>query len=458
MTEEVLGIFPCLVQKQSMSVYLTTDRLIFHLIGGAVENSQVIMLNSVTGFIMNKPRPELPPEQQKSLIKLQYRDPDSGQSRDRVLDFVGDERFGNVVRCEELLRLHAGDKAEERRLRLKREAEHIARRRSDFLEANPEILKMYEYLTSPDGGGLTVDEFWEQYYHNDEDYVDSVNETTIPIPLRLEKEETIVSDTNSGVSDERKSEIFAQFPKVSELFAQLVPISISEKGFWKRFFHSQYFNLTQGSVGGADVIFDSLITPINLSDYHCTDTEIDLCQEFEKKSLDKLPLSYSTLVNRFNSSSALPGGSDRLQSTDDIISLLDKRRKVVEAEEETFEAVKAGIEKLRLMRTKIDTAKVIPDDTPSLVPRITPGMPGVAASTVAMTTELVSKNADKRKSHHVLSNEEERVIELGKFFFACKISEQDKRAKIVSTLNKFKSSSLNGIINNIELINSNLDR
>ena len=71
MAEEVLGVFQCLVKKLPTTLYVTTDRMIMHAVGTAIEEAQVILLSSVLGFMLNKPRPGLAESEQKTLIKIQ---------------------------------------------------------------------------------------------------------------------------------------------------------------------------------------------------------------------------------------------------------------------------------------------------------------------------------------------------------------------------------------------------
>ena len=473
MTEEVLGIFPCIFQKQSASAYLTTDRIIFHRVGETASDALVIVLRTITGFIMNKPRPGLAQNEQKALIKVQYRDGD--EMRDRVIDFTGEDRFVNAGRFEELLRLHAGDKAEERRIRLLREAERLSAVRLKFLDTNPEIKANFEFMVG--GGNLSVDEFWENYNIDsclvDDDVGGRASVSAIPIPLRVLKESDLGDSMahKNDITVEKREEIFAQFPKLSELYKKLVPVSISEKGFWKRFFHSQYFNQAQGIVttNGRDPVFDVTLAnnfPAEAPDLH-VDPEIDLRMDFTKKEPNVFGYNevtthnpaFEILSRRFNEFSK--------QSIHNDVNVADEH---IAETQNVFE-----LEKLRRVRTRISLDHTDLENMKVDVLPVQPGLPGVASCTIALTTELVSPHISTTPhTSGQSSNLDEymdRVIELSKFFFASTIGQIDKRRKILATLNKLKIemnnlilqksdgsalSMINSIISNIETISANL--
>jgi len=537
MAEEVLGVFPCIVRKEATSLYITTDRVIFHTTGSTAEESLVIPLPYISGFQMNKPRPELPPNQQKALIKIQYRDEESSELRDRVIDFTGDERFGNCVSCERILRDHAGDKAEERRTRLKREQERVEASRREFLAANPDVQAMFVYLTAE--GGLSVDDFWEQY--RDEMALRTVPDPeedglngpgAIPVPLRrpdmLESDLSANVLTVSGgrkeseITREMADEIFLQFPKAKELFEQLVPSTISEKNFWKRFFHSQYFNLSQGTVVHAssrpDQVFDSLIhtgadtrqqVPLKpgslavdpeidlTSDYLTNDTGVFSFREHETdQASESAKLAHTTLISRFNRAAEHHNNSD-VNKGDEVEALHWRRRKLLENESEApkeeAELTKAEIERLRRVRPlrfvgeKQDISSNI-----KTTPGIYVGMDGVAKTTLDLTAELVapqSANAaaePTRKARKLEASSEgaevneylERVVELVKFFYASKLSDIAKREKLLKTMQSVKTdmnnllvpklrfatdwtptvSMINSMVSNAETLHANLSR
>lgn len=512
MTEEVLGVFPCIVRKQSTSLYITTDRIICHSIGSTVEDSQVILLSNISGFQMNKPRPELPPEQQKALIKIQYRDVDSTELRDRVIDFTGDDRIANCGSCEKILRENAGDKAEERRARLKRDQKRVAASRRLFLAENPDAQAMYVYLTGE--GGLSVDDFWDHYSEEmnqkspeaGEEFR-SIPSGAIPAPLRrpdlLHAEDfssnvlTVTTRKETEMTREKAGEIFLQFPKAKELFDQLVPSTISEKNFWKRFFHSQYFNLSQGiyvpTGGRADAVFDSLVTENEKPGGFLTvDPEIDLTTDYllgdsgvfafgEKgaESGDKLKPSetqaHSTLISRFNRSAA---NLSEHFSRDGAAEALNARRHHVDREldqdpirfelsskETEKELSKAEIEKLRKIRPlrvlKGIRAWTFPPETST----ITVGMEGVAKSTLELTAELVApaslaaKAENSRKARRLEASPEaaevneyvDRVVELLRFFYASKLSDIEKREKLLKTLQSVKNEITHVVVPRMKL-------
>ena len=498
MAEEVLGVFPCLVRKQTTSLYVTTGRIIFHVPGTTAEESQVIPLSYVTGFVMNKPRPELPPEQQKALIKLQFREADSPELRERVIDFTGDGKFTNCGICERLLRDHAGDRAEERRLKQKDEQDRIVAARLRFLEANPEVRLRYQFLTAE--GGLSPEEFWDQYGEEIKAGItDEPEAVAVPVPLRrpdmlqadLSANVVTVTDRRElVVTPERAAEIFKQFPRAKELFDQLVPASISEKNFWKRFYHSQYFNLSQGITvpAGKDSVFDSLLVesqaPLDIkpgcapvdpdidltADYLVPESNVFSFREGGEDSASRLEVggkvssnqaaAHSTLINRFNRANSLVG----LETTDDSASLRSRREKseqdmdkdiikleLNELTADTAIVTKAEIERLRRVRPKRSCRKypVWPSERVSSSP-IVPGLEGVARATIQLTGELVGHQADRpdtsRKARRLeATNESEEInayldrgIELLKFLYSTKVQESDKRQKILDTLNKVK--------------------
>lgn len=532
MAEEVLAVFPCIVRKQTGSVYITTDRLIFHAVGSAAEDAQVILLTSISGFIMNKPRPELPQQDQKGLIKIQFRPPGSPESMDRVIEFTGDERFKNVLQCDELLRHHAGDKAEERRVKAKKEAERITAARVEFLNRNPDIRIMHDYLVSEEGGGLSPEEFWEQYRDqlilHDQDVASS--ESTVPVPLR--RPDLLSTDLAANVlignnerknevnlSPERVAEIFEQFPKAKALFDQLVPASISEKNFWKRFFQSQYFNLSQGKTGtGSDTVFDTLREANNcqlglrpgelLVDFEVDLTSDGLIREDHvfcalEGTAPEETGGHVTLIKRFNDYSTKSMKTDERRGQGDLGEAMRLRREIAESKSHTYSMredlshedaptiSKADIEKLRKVRTRVDV--VLSDrDQDMTFKEIQPGLDGVAKATVEMTTELVSPaellgGAELGRKISKLSKLPEateideyldRIIELSKFYFSSKLGDTEKHRKLVGKLNsltlemnnsllpKLKHPSewmgtlsmINNLVRNVEVVNANLAR
>lgn len=497
MAEEVLGVYPCLVRKESTSVYLTTGRIIFHVAGTTAEDSQVIILSHVTGFVMNKPRPELPQEQQKALIKLQYRDGNSSELRERVIDFVGDEKFANCANCERLLREHAGDKAEERRVKQKQEQDRIAESRVRYLESNPDVRQRYQFMTTD--GGLSPEEFWEQY--TDEIKAggsEEFTESAVPLPLR--RPDLLQADMSSNVvtvtdrrelvmTPEKAAEIFKQFPRAKELFDQLVPASISEKNFWKRFYQSQYFNLSQGNAGnpGKDAVFDSLLVdpsvatavkpgcaPVDpdidlTSDYLVPESCVFSFREGGADAAGKLEVggkiatnqasAHTTLINRFNKVNKFL----TLEATDEAVSLRERRhmheaemdrdlikRELTDPGIDGVPVTKAEIEKLRRIRPKFSFIDNSVWDMRTQSAPITPGLDGVARVTIQLTSELVAPTADKpdvsRKAKRLQATNEaeeldeyvDRTVELLKFLYATKVQEIEKRRKILDTLNRVK--------------------
>ena len=544
MAEEVLGVYPCLVKKLPTTVYITTDRMIMHSTGTAIEEAQVVMLSSVSGFMLNKPRQGLPPAEQKTLIKIQFREAGSLEMTDRVIDFTGDDRFSDILKCEDLLKERAGDKAEERRVKLKKEAEKVTTLRTQFLEANPDVHMMFEYLTSPEGGGFLPDEFWEQYKDQlvDMDKERSGLVSAVPAPLR--RPDMIQNDVSANIliqSAERKNElnvtaekaeeIFTQFPKAKELYDQFVPTAISEKNFWKRFFQSQYFNINQGhtvhtaSAPGTtkDTIFDSmnetgsrgvpqvrpgeiLVNPeIDLStDWSIADSGVfsyrengsDASQKVETsgKVPPKESVPHSALIRRFNEFSAT---HPPLTTEEDLISTLRKRIDLMSSSDpepvsfqtETLVS-KSEIERLRTQRAEITESCPSWEKFSLVTTPIVPGADGVAGATIELTTELVSpltmsvssevsrriKKLSTTDESRQLDDYVDRVCELIRFFYSCKIADTDKRSKLIVTLNKLKNdinnsfvpkakyatdwmstvTMLNGMISNIEIVNANI--
>ena len=530
MAEEVLGVFPCVVRKQPNSLYITTDRLIFHALGSTADESFVILLRDVSGFIMNKPRPELPPEEQKALIKIQFRTPGSSDIQDRVIDFSGDDRFTSCNTCESLLRQRAGDKAEERRLRIKEEQDRISATRRRFLESHPDIHSMYVYLVSE--GGLTPEDFWEQYQDQlVDDSPDSHGfNAAIPIPLR--QPDLMSSDMASNVvsagdrreitmTPERADEIFNQFPRARELYQQLVPNTISEKNFWKRFFHSQYFNLSQGSHAGGggasrnDAVFDSLLVssaqPASKPGELPVDPEIDLTvdwfvaesgvfafRESGSDSANKLEVggkisgkdgvAHSTLVKRFNESSNM---GVRLVPTDESQSLHQRREISHEPSNVGAEdgpvVTRAEIERLRRVRKTVDVDMSQQVEVVPVTAEITKGMDGVARATLDLTAELVVRpNAARTESSRKMRKLEsesgeldeyiDRVTELLRFFYNSKVRDGDKRGKLLANLNKIRNeinnvllpkirhewiptvNMMNNMVSNAETVHANISR
>ena len=519
MSEEVLGVFPCLVRKQPTSLYITTDRLIFHASGSTAEDSYVVLLPRILGFIMNKPRPELPPEQQKALIKIQYRETGSSEILDRVIDFSGEDRFNNCIFCETILRENAGDKAEERRMRIKREQDRISAFRRQILEENPDKKSMFIYLTGE--GGLSVDDFWEQYSdelmlkHPDAGAESTVRSSAIPVPLR--RPDLLQSDLSSNVltvsgrketemTREKADEIFKQFPKAKELYEQLVPSTISEKNFWKRFFHSQYFNLSQGNFVSpgtrADALFDSLVAenrPVTKPGSLAVDAEIDLTGDysvgdsgvfsFREKGSDqanqaeagsRLPenqrQAHSTLISRFNqvgTSSVLktPSYGDDIETLRSRRQFLDReldtdpiRVELSSLKESDAPVSKAEIEKLRRVRPlRLVRKRNFTSSEPMIV---SAGMEGVAKATLELTAELVApaslqaKTAEtNRKARKLEASPDacevneyvERVVELLRFFYASKIEEIEKREKLLGTLLSVKNEMNNVLVPKLRL-------
>ena len=515
MTEEVLGSYPCIVRKEHVTVYITTDRIIFHTLGTTADESQVILLTNVSGFVMNKPRPELPPEQQKALIKIQYRESVETELLDRVVDFSGDQKFENCRSCEALLRIHAGDKAEERRLKAKEQQDRIALVRRRFLAENPDIEALFVYLTTE--GGLSQEDFWEQHQDQVIDREQLVGDSdrsyqAIPAPLR--RPDLLSADVSSNVlnmsekkgiamTPEKAEEIFQQFPRAKQLFDQLVPNAISEKLFWKRFFNSQYFSLSQGqswaSSGSSaatksDAIFDSMlqeqaaIEPIGRPGEIVVDPDIDLSGDwyvaesgvfaFREAGTDsanrlevggKVPFkdsqAHTHLVKRFNASVNL-GAENAPESAE----LLGKRRTIEakvhesnyepESMHDTEHISRTEIERLRRTRRKIET-----DGAASCAIRfstkekeISSGMTGVPEATVRLTQELVFRPAGlgdvARKAKKLetlpeasdLNEYLDRVMELLRFFYASKMREGDKRNRLLSNLNKVRTELNNALV------------
>ena len=564
MAEEVLGVYQCLVRKLPTTVYITTDRMIMHANGTAIEEAHVILLSSVVGFMLNKPRPGLPESEQKTLIKIQYREAGSTDLSDRVIDFTGDDRFGDILRCEALLKDRAGDKAEERRIKLKQEAERVAAARTQFLSNNPDIAMMFDYLTSVEGGGLSADEFWDQY--KDQLLVaDSATDSSNPfvsVPAPLRRPDMIQNDVSANilvqsadrknelnVTPEKAAEIFTQFPKAKELYDQFVPSTMSEKNFWKRFFQSQYFNIAQGhtvhtaapGTGAKDTIFDSLGADQDVSKIFSqfrpgevsVNPEIDLSTDWavaehsvftyredgtdgsqKVETSGKIPtkesVPHSALIRRFNQFSSRSLTASSVPTVDaseaGLATSLKKRLDIVNAEieseirESTMHVsveepaiTRAEIERLRTTRNRLDN---VPDwsQFPALdsfaKTAIMPGIEGVASATIELTTELVSPmtsaggaELSKRMRKLALTDENrqmddyvDRVCEILRFYFSCKIDEKDKRTKLISTLNKIKNeinnsfipkakfatdwtatiAMLNGMVSNVEIINANI--
>ena len=532
-----------------------------HANGTAIEDAQVILLNSITGYMLNKPRPGLPPEEQKTLIKIQYREIGSLDMTDRVVDFTGDDRFVDVMKCESLLKERAGDKAEERRQRVKLEADRISGLRTQFLLSNPDVNMMFDYLTSPEGGGLSADEFWEQYKDQllDMETASQRNGSVPSVPAPLRRPDMIQNDVSANlliqsadrknelnVTPEKASEIFTQFPKAKELYDQFVPAAMSEKNFWKRFFQSQYFNIAQGRtlVGqtagtvSKDTVFDFLseeastnvpqlrpgeilVNPeIDLSiDWAVAESGVFTYREGGADQSDKVETSgkvpskdsvpHSALIKRFNQYSSkslqqVPQAVAGASGEENLVNNLRKRIEIMEGEidseirlsslqlVEEPAVSKAEIERLR-------TARNIVQDPVSWssfqgkmkdVTTIVPGLEGVASATIELTTELVSpltvsagaeltrrmKKISLTDENQEMNDYVDRVAEILRFYYSCKLADKEKRDKLISSLNKIKNelnnsfipkarfasewtstvAMLNGIISNVEIINANI--
>jgi hypothetical protein len=525
MSEEVLGIFPCIIRKQSSSLYVTTERLIFHVEGGGAGDAYVIRMSDIVGFVMNKPRPELSRNEQKTLIKVQYRESSQPEVVDRVIDFTGDDRFTNVVSCESLFRQHAGDKADQRRIILKREAERQISARVKFLQSNPHVRELFEYLTSSEGGGLTTEEFWEQY---SSELIDIGTETEgeaigIPVPLRRSQTATDITSniadtsrrTEPIVSPEKAEEIFAQFPKAKSLFEQLVPHSISEQNFWKRFFQSQFFHLSQGQVvssGRNDTVFDTLtlgeesegragIRPgeiavdpeIDLSmDWFLVDSSIHTFHENGKdatsvldRSTEKAAVPHATLIRRFNVFSAkdyakeAPGSKDLVDAmkrrgefvehaTDDDPFKRDLNDNQYFPENQRVAVTKSQLDKLRRMRRKLKVGSRTAAMSDYAPLEMSIGMPGVANATIEMTTDVAQPEesaggpvSNKRVRKLMAAPESsqldeyvERVSEVVKFLFAAKPRESpERRQKLVDASARIRAEIQNSFLPKSKLAN-----
>lgn len=515
MAEEVLGSYPCIVRKQNVTVYITTDRMIFHTLGTTADESQVILLANVSGFVMNKPRPELPPEQQKALIKIQYRESGGTELLDRVVDFSGDQKFENCRSCEALLRQHAGDKAEERRLKAKGQQDRIASARRRFLAENPDVEAMFVYLTTE--GGLSQEDFWEQHEDQVIDREQQVGDCdrsyqAIPVPLR--RPDLLSADVSSNVlnisekkgiamTPEKADEIFQQFPRAKQLFDQLVPNAISEKLFWKRFFHSQYFSLSQGQSWASsgpspatksDAIFDSMLQEqpdreqkgrpgeivvdpdIDLSgDWYVAESGVFAFREAGADSANRLEVggkvpikdsqAHTHLVKRFNAFVNL-GAANAQES----VELLGKRRTIEatvhksnhepESMHDTEHISRTEIERLRRTRRKIETngAAALAIRFGIKQQEISSGMTGVPEATVRLTQELVIRPAGlgdiARKAKKLetlpeaidLNEYLDRVMELLRFFYGSKMKEGDKRSRLLSNLNKVRTELNNALV------------
>lgn len=463
---------------------------------------------------MNKPKEGIPSEQQKALIKITYREQDSSSFIDRVLDFTGEERFGNCRKAEEILREHAGDRAEQRRLLVEEEERRMSSARKKFLDENPDVLRRYHFLITE--GGLSIEEFWDQ--HNDLQMMFSVDDEgkseypSIPVPLR--RPDTLHGDLAANVmtvSDKKEllvtpdqaHEIFAQFPKAKELFDQLVPNSLSERNFWRRFFQSQFFSINQGAYLAAgskqDAVFDTLLSgmekhwdakpgslpldpEIDLTgDYLTTDSGVFSFRDMGNDSSNrrevggKLPanqaVAHDTLVSRFNNSahnSTAPG-------TEDDMKILNTRKNFVELEEKLDPIInelnspvevpegavsKAEIERLRKTRRKhsIRTNSMMSCHESVLrspFPQAEPGLPGAAECLLHLTQELVVPSSAgiemSRKARKLASSSEssevdellERAAELLRFFFACKREELEKRKRTLQALESLRSQIAN---------------
>ena len=493
MAEQVLGVYPCMVKKQAAQLFITTDRIIIHPSGASVDDAEVILLESVTGHILNKAKPGLPPEQQKTLIKVFYQLKTKSQQSEVVVDLTGDDRFVNLVSCDDLLRTHAGDKAEQRRLEVTKEQERQTLVRQRFLNENTDLLRRFHYLTTE--GGLTAEEFWGQH----EDALTLMSEDTheesaaIPVPLRrpdmLQSEVpvtvTVVSDRKElNVTKEKAEEIFAQFPKAKELFEHLVPTVIPEKSFWRRFFHSQYFNLSQGvnvSGGGKqDPYFDVLLTNAQTSQDTKAgslpiDPEIDLTCDFlvsdesvftyrEHRKEEGQHQAHGTLVARFNraGTSSVP----KQNSPEDEVSSLITRRKLIEADEQNdpirqelseenlekaVAVTKGEIEKLRRTRSKRSFHEAPYQFAKGDEMQLNMNSGRATEALLHLTQELLvptnSSAAVSRKAKKLDSTPEavevneciDRALELLKFFYGTRLQDTEKRDKVISNLDKLRS-------------------
>jgi hypothetical protein len=506
MAEQVLGVFPCIVRRLPSQLFVSTDRIIVHADGTSVDESEVIPLSQVTGFMMNKPKAGLPQDQQKALIKVSYRDVQSAANVDRVLDFTGDEKFANCTKCESLLREYAGDKAEERRLQLIKEEQKQASMRQRFLDQNPEMLRRYHYLTGE--GGLSPDEFWEQHDEALRLMVpDDSEESTSAVPIPLRRPDILQTDLASNIANvsdkkdllvtpEQAAEIFVQFPKAKELYERLVPTALSEKNFWRRFFHSQYFNLNQGSVAAStskqDTVFDSLLSepsenikPGSLA----VDPEIDLTTDFliadsgvfafrdsgadssQKPEVGgnlsgNQATAHGMLVKRFNTAGVAVSG---LAEPDEVKAL--QMRKLKEESHELSEltstsvpisraVTKAEIERLRRTRPKhpVTEDRAYLSQLDQEQSTLSPGMSGAAAALIHLTQELVvpikTGNEFSKRIRRLTSSPEsaqvdeymERAIELLRYFYSSKLIEIEKRSKALHALEQLRGQIANAMV------------
>jgi hypothetical protein len=319
---------------------------------------------------------------------------------------------------------------------------------------------MFDYLTSAEGGGLSADEFWDQY--KDQLVVtNTLSQNPIAaVPAPLRRPDMIHNDVGANiliqsadrknelnVTPEKAAEIFVQFPKAKELYDQFVPSTMSEKNFWKRFFQSQYFNISQGhtvhaattpGVNSKDAVFDSL-TDQDVSKLFSlfrpgevlVSPEIDLSTDWavaehsvftyredgadgsqKVETSGKIPakesVPHAALIRRFNqfSSRALNSAPTIDPTEEGFATTLKKRLDIVNSEieaeirESTINIVheepvvsKAEIERLRTARNLVPNVaewKEFPGVDYGDVMPISAGMDGIASATIELTTELVS--------------------------------------------------------------------
>jgi hypothetical protein len=499
--EKVLGVFPSIVRRKPAQAFFTSDRLILHASGSSIDDAEVIQMANITGHILNKPKVDLPQDQQKALVKIFYRDSNIPEPCEIVIDLTGGERFSYQTQVDALLRQFAGDKAEMRRTLLQQQQQRVKEQRQRFLSENPDIGNRFIFLTQE--GGLSPEEFWEQ--HEDAllllDSDEKSDKTSVPIPLRrpnILRPEIALNVTDRKeleISVERAEEIFSQFPNAKELFDQLVPTTISEKNFWRRFFHSQYFNLTQGieasSAAKQDPYFDSLLKPQEAKvqirpGFLPVDPEIDLTSDylvsddtvfaFREDSSDSATrtetggkptpgqiAAHCTLINRFNQAGALTAVNDSL-AEEKILSI---RRNMVESHQDTDLlkcdlatalgtdaglASKADLEKLSRKRDVRKLSEPAYGDWLCGDVRINQShdRSGSAEALINLTQELVvplyNSSLSTKKSRYLSSSQEntevnealERITELLKFFYCTRLGETDKRAKVLASIDKVR--------------------
>ena len=419
----ILLTCPVMFRRQAYDLFFTEDRM--HLLPqGQSDGAFVLLLTSIFGHQVNKSKDGA--TEQKTLVKISSND-ENGNPVDRVLDFCGPNRIYDQRRIDELLRALSGDRAAERQVALHRERDALAHKRARFLTDRPALCRIYETLVEKEAS-VTAEEFWNRYENEVECYSAESPEPgnsnlSVPVPLRApERPKSVeVGGKEILITAEKAREIFSQYPQAKELFDSAVPHAVSEKDFWRRFFQCQFFWKSQGSdhESSRDPVFDALTkkgaTPQQAAFSALPiSPEIDLCPDWlgesRRDGASTVELggatataaaeAYGSLARRFNSF-----GSSLVKpppTVGDIEQISEIRKSQLERIENVHEIISAPHAEL----TKLLASYQIPRN-PALDQwtqisrnfqvstfRASPGLPGVDAATLELTTAMSAPLAD----------------------------------------------------------------